>query len=225
MKHIILTRFNVPFSTWEHLLTDEWMEERFDIFDNICYPSVEGQTNKNFKWILICDPNTKSEWRKKIDSYELATPVYCDWPKRLKYILEVVGDAQYLITTRLDNDDALNKYTVEEIQKKFDFQKEHYINFPRVIITDGEYYSINIEPSNPFVTLIEERPFKTVWSVKHGNARYSKSIQQNDNIVAGLRIIHGRNASNRMGLRSRLLENCKEKKDFTVCGEFLNKLL
>lgn len=198
VKHLILTRFNVPFTQWAHLLSDEWMEHRFSLFENICYPSIVGQTNQDFQWVMLCDPKTKPEWKKRIDSYSRLTPIYCDWEDRFSHILSFAEGETNLITTRLDNDDALNKHTIERIKGHYRGQAHHFINFPNVIVTDGRRVEKLCESSNPWVTLIESRPFKTVWSLKHGCARYS-SITQDSTLVSGLRIIHGKNASNKLG--------------------------
>ena len=221
---IILTRYNIPFSTWKHLLNDEWMEHRFQIFDNICYPSMEGQTNKDFIWLLFCNPATKDKWKRKINGYRLITPVYCDWPDRAKYINRYAGDADILITTRLDNDDALNRFAINRIQTSLKDRVDCFLNFPNVLVTDGHYIAKYTEPSNPFISYVETPPFRNVWSVKHGEARYAENIIQDESLCAGLRIIHGKNASNSLGTRVFPLETSTAIKDFTINIDFLKNL-
>ncbi|WP_051227980.1 glycosyltransferase [Gillisia sp. JM1] len=58
-QHYILTRFNLRAEDWtttknnEKVLTEEWLEERFDLFENYCFSSVRNQTNQNFKWLVV----------------------------------------------------------------------------------------------------------------------------------------------------------------------------
>ena len=57
-KHILITRFNLP-KRWNsdkqgnEILDTVWLEERFDLFEIFCIPSIEGQTSKTLKYLLI----------------------------------------------------------------------------------------------------------------------------------------------------------------------------
>jgi len=54
MKHFLLTRFNLRNEEWittrdgGAVLTEEWLIQRFELFENYCLPSVMNQKNKNF---------------------------------------------------------------------------------------------------------------------------------------------------------------------------------
>ncbi|WP_216746139.1 glycosyltransferase [Paucihalobacter ruber] len=54
-KHYIITRFNLRKSDWNtgkkniSVLTDQWHDNRFELFANFCFPFVAAQTNKNFE--------------------------------------------------------------------------------------------------------------------------------------------------------------------------------
>ena len=71
-KHYLITRFNLRADNWEgttnneQLLTDEWMDNRMWLFENFCFPSVIGQTNQNFEWLLFFDSNTKEIYKNRI---------------------------------------------------------------------------------------------------------------------------------------------------------------
>ena len=71
-NHYLITRFNLRADYWdvtknnEQLLTDEWMDNRMWLFENFCFPSVVGQTNQNFEWLLYFDTNTKDVYKNRI---------------------------------------------------------------------------------------------------------------------------------------------------------------
>ena len=58
MKHYLLTRFNLTFKEWktskngELVLTDKWLKNRFELFENYCLPSVKNQTYQKTIQIL-----------------------------------------------------------------------------------------------------------------------------------------------------------------------------
>src|SRR6478735_10278904 len=59
--HFILTRFNVKNFYHCEEPTDEWLKGRLDLFRTYCLPSFEGQTNKNFRWLVFVDSESP-EW-------------------------------------------------------------------------------------------------------------------------------------------------------------------
>jgi hypothetical protein len=70
-NHFILTRFNVKVSFAEPGagLEPAWLLHRFELFDHFCYPSVRGQSNLNFKWLVLFDSNTPDSFKEKIAAY------------------------------------------------------------------------------------------------------------------------------------------------------------
>ena len=57
-KHYIITRFNLS-QRWDKdslgnkVLDDNWLKNRFQLFENYCFPSLKSQTNKNFEWWVL----------------------------------------------------------------------------------------------------------------------------------------------------------------------------
>jgi len=196
VKHLILTKFNIPMFKNKDGASEKWMKDRFKIFNAACYPSITNQINQNFQWLVFFDPKTKPRWRDKIKEYKRITPIFCDWKDRYKEISKKTEGYDHLITTRLDNDDALEERSIEAIQREFKSQKYQYLNFRKVLITNGKKIKLSNEPSNPFITLIETRPFKTVWYLQHGQIKRERATKQIENMYMGLRIIHQDNVSN-----------------------------
>ncbi len=56
VQHFLFTRFNLRNESWNStknanpVLTEEWLEKRFDLFERFCLPSVKAQINQNFRW-------------------------------------------------------------------------------------------------------------------------------------------------------------------------------
>lgn len=133
----ILTRFNLylwkKYKKGKKVRSREWLEHRFELFERYCLPSIKNQTCQSFEWIVLFDSTTPERLKEKIVEYQKEcqqlVPVYVE-PKdghRFAQIFreEVVrrfksskdhGFNGRVLTTYLDNDDALNVRFVEDIQ-------------------------------------------------------------------------------------------------------------
>ena len=213
--HFLITRFNLKNPGWdvtknnETLLDENWMDERLELFSNYCYPSVINQSNKNFKWLLFFDNSTSEKYRNKIDqilnNHPLIIPFYIDGMPNfqtaiLNYIAKNANDKDYLITSRIDNDDCIHKDFINEIQKQFNKQ-----DFLAIDNING--YTMQVEPCfilgkkehifNPFISLIE-RNFepKTVWYYVHNMWKKEPRLIHLSEKRLWLSIIHGKNKVN-----------------------------
>jgi len=166
-QHFLFTPFNA-LPSWLASFPDEtWHKHRFKLFDQFCYPSVIGQSNQNFKWIVVFSVNTLEVYKRKIEEYaeyENFIPIYIPEDKHpdevpheviSKYLL---NDKSYIITTRIETDDALCRDYVEMVQQYFDKQEFEFINFSNGYVWNMNTYEIYLDkqPSNPFISLIEE---------------------------------------------------------------------
>ena len=213
--HFLITRFNLKnpgcdvTKNNETLLDENWMDERLELFSNYCYPSVINQSNKNFKWLLFFDNSTSEKYRNKIDqilnNHPLIIPFYIDGMPNfqtaiLNYIVKNANDKDYLITSRIDNDDCIHKDFINEIQKQFNKQ-----DFLAIDNING--YTMQVEPTfilgkkehifNPFISLIE-RNFepKTVWHYVHNMWKKEPRLIHLSEKRLWLSIIHGKNKVN-----------------------------
>ncbi|MCF6280083.1 MAG: putative rhamnosyl transferase, partial [Flavobacteriaceae bacterium] len=194
----------------EKVLSNSWLKERFELFENFCFPSVINQTNLNFKWLVFFDINTPEEYKLKIEEYRLLSdnfqPFYIDGmdsflPSITQKINEITT-TEYVITSRLDNDDSLHKEYVATIQNTFDFQ-----DYLAVDVVDGYGMQTGFEQMrigkmrhlyNPYISLIEKREgCKSVWSKGHTYWKYEKNIIRIKNKRLWLTIIHEKNKSNK----------------------------
>lgn len=174
-----MTRFNIKISdSQDYRLDIKYLKYRFELFEKYCLPSIKGQTCQLFSWLLLLDEQTPAYFKEKINSYKKQfdniNPIYLPTCSNAKDIYATIcnryaAKTDYLITTRIDNDDVLHKNYVQEIQEYF---SSHHISEPTVIsfcMGIQYYHSKNIAlhinyPSNHFITLIEPT------SISHNSA-------------------------------------------------------
>lgn len=127
-SHLLLTRFNVKCNATGLGLDQAWLNHRFELFDQFCYPSVYSQSNQHFKWLVFFDTETPEFFKEKVNKFshwENFIPVYTDlifkddgnFPEELrKKITRYINpESEYLITTRIDNDDVICKQYIAMI--------------------------------------------------------------------------------------------------------------
>ncbi len=216
--HFLITRFNIKNAkphwqstkTGNQVLTDEWLTQRFEIFNSYCLPSILNQSNKSFKWLIYFDVETPHSYKNRVaalsQKHPFIEPVYVnDYQSFLKGISSNVLSnldlgSSHIITTRLDNDDALHFDAIEKIQSLFHKQEIAVYNFtkgyclqtqPFTMLTKYDY------PKGPFLSMIEkipsEKKVRTILTSKHGSLN---DIQQIEEERYWLQLIHDQNLSN-----------------------------
>lgn len=121
MKHFVITRFGLGISD------ESWYEYRISLFKSVTFNSLKSQTNKNFTWIILVDPlisesanaqlaQCKAEFPQiEIVTFAPLEDLVWDVVPR-KMILEYCSD-EWILTTRIDDDDAWRRDYVEKLQK------------------------------------------------------------------------------------------------------------
>ena len=132
LQHFILTRFNLRLwsqdKNGDPVRSREWLENRFELFEKYCLPSVANQSCKDFTWIILLDSRTVEEFKKRIeddrDRCPQIVPVYVEpaegqnFAKIFQSSVVERLNGERVITTYLDNDDALDVHFVEDLQKR-----------------------------------------------------------------------------------------------------------
>jgi len=214
-QHYILTRFNLRATHWtttknkEKVLTEEWLKERFDLFENYCFSSVKNQSNQNFKWLVFFDVNTPENYKLKVEeyrkSYDNFYPFFIDgMPNFLPEIIKnikLLDTEKFIITSRLDNDDCLHEDYINVVQSYFDSQNHLAIDLiDGYTLQIGEKIRFGFQKHlyNPFISLIEKKDdFKTVWfRSRHGSWKYEKKIIRIKDKRLWLGVIHAKNKVN-----------------------------
>ena len=157
-RHVILTRFNVKIEQAPPASPD-WLEHRFSLFERFCLPSVQAQTCTDFDWIVFCDPDIPPMFKERLHGYPRLRPIYFrnvfDQGMVQAAVSEMAPGYSHLITTRLDNDDAIGRTFVECVQSTFRGQEFEFLNFTNGYIwEDGRVWS-GRHASNAFISLVE----------------------------------------------------------------------
>lgn len=203
--HFILTRFNVRMPGWAVTPDDAWLRQRFDLFERYCLPSVKAQSNQDFKWLVFFDATTPECHRARVRQYvryENFVPVFVSEftsVQTTRAIQQQLPDVpQYLITSRLDNDDALAPNYVRLLQSQFCEQTSQFINFAYGYVWDGSRLYLRRLPCNAFIAMIERyEGFRTVWCTEHQRARQVGEVLEVKAPPSWLVVIHGNNVGNR----------------------------
>ena len=145
--HFILTRFNIRLWTRDkqnrETRTETWLSERFDLFEKFCLPSVRNQSCGDFQRIVLFDDKTPASYLQRIEHYKEVCRQFipCMVPaEEARYFVRIFqreikkrisdNSSKRLITTYLDNDDALRYDYVEKVQKIAETVKDHtFISF------------------------------------------------------------------------------------------------
>ncbi len=212
--HYLITRFNLRREGWNEardgslVLTEEWLRNRFVLFEKFCLTALQNQTNQNFTWLVYFDTNTPSEYKQKTSEYSLHfpnfKPVFINgMPEFLSSIQNEIkkNTLPFTITTRIDNDDCVSKNFINEIQQNFEEQDFLVLDFP-----DGFTLQINPEIKigkrkqlfNPFISIVEKNESaKSVWSREtHSSWKKEKNIKRINNKRIWMSIIHFENKKN-----------------------------
>lgn len=210
--HVIQTRFNLATPGRESAIRNrsDWLEERFEMFERLCLPSIAAQTCKNFTWIIYFDKDTPQAQKDRVEQLRKIVPFIPYYTGLFaaegwnRSIGEVIPErTPFLLTTRLDNDDALACDYIERVQKA---AKQHMqdapvcLNFSHGYIrTDTALYEM-VHPSNAFFTRLcsWEEDMRTAMSIQHMTIEDHGAVAQLEAPGAWLQVVHGGNVSNKV---------------------------
>jgi hypothetical protein len=204
--HVLLTRFSAVMAPEAEPAGEEWLRYRLAFFDQVTYASVVSQTTRDFQWLVLFDDRCSAEFRADIEylAEDVFTPVWTHETFRRDSFAEPVAavtHAPYLITTRIDSDDAMAVDFMETVQAQFAHQERLFVNLTRGIQVDrsGAVY-LSDQLSNPFISLVERRePGRlpdTVYVAKHARARAKGPIREVRAPAMWMQVVHDLNVSN-----------------------------
>lgn len=211
VTHVILTRFNLATPGRESSIRNQpgWLEDRFDLFERYCMPSVAGQTEQQFTWLVFFDDETPAAFRQRIERCQEVFPFKAiftglfqadGW---IRGVRKTVGERPgWLLTTRLDNDDALAVDYCERLRAAATARPERRaFNFTNGFVLSGGRVYAHQHPSNAFASYLEafDAEARTICAtVQHMDLRGFVDVVQIDGPGAWLQVIHQRNVSNKV---------------------------
>ena len=244
MNHFILTRFNLKLwwkedKNHQSIQTKEWLEERFRLFETYTWPSIKAQTCQDFKWICLFDKDTPEIYKERIQRYhqewDSFLPYYCGeketklFQSYFRHLVYKNADKSQneLLTTYLDNDDALHKDFIKDIQTRAKNLKFNTIISFQYGIQYYEEMNIAVRipyKNNHFLTYYERltEQIKTVWGFWHFSIfkypHIAIELINNKNNPNWIETIHQGNIDNdvKMTLHHHLITNQSVLSEFGI---------
>ncbi|MBL0128699.1 MAG: hypothetical protein IPP83_14850 [Flavobacteriales bacterium] len=235
---IINTRFNMyrPVALERHdrfgrpTDTPEWLERRFQLFEDYCLPSMKAQTDQDFSWIVFFSDRTPEKWKARIEAIQRDfppfIPVYTkdgeEQPTCLRSELKRMlhPTATHVITSRIDNDDAYHRDMVARIRKELAGQDDAYIVFLNGLQVDVDRGVIArlCKPGNSFLARIGRLGSgdpPTVMDVLHHDVERTGRSRNIDTDPMWLQVIHSDNVVNDLS-SGRVLFSANLQRDFGI---------
>jgi hypothetical protein len=178
------------------------MTDRFELFETYTVPSIRRQvtTPNGFKWLVLADYQTLPEYKARLDSNDAFTTLYMTkgWLLKLRKYVAANARERWVMTTRLDNDDALEPRALHDLQVAAT-QRRQFLNLRKGSELDLTFNPPAIEPKtemyNHFISYIEtSRSSRTVYSWPHGKKLQREApVVQLEGRPYWMRVIHDRN--------------------------------
>ena len=236
-EHYVLTVFNVDrgFDQANERNNLDYLEQRFEIFESITIPSIVGQTKQSFFWYVFFDSQTPDKFKQRAQEVLTLTnclPVYVKNQSEIISFLKakISPETECLITTNLDNDDALNKTFIQILQSNLRDEESYFLNFTLGYMLRHEGLFMREFLSSPFHTLVEvvKAELLTCLSIPHYSIlSQGISVYQIAASPAWLQMIHDTNIANRWDTNAVLVSDLSKLNDFSIdiSSPFLQKTL
>ena len=213
MQHFLCTKFALLFlgnsslekyKTWLDERPNNWLEERFELFEKYTLPSIQAQTEKNFRWLLMCNrnhPQMNNAAIKRLASYAPDAEVFwldmvinsANYQECANALRPLVDD-EWVITTRLDSDDFVSRHFIQRIREGAS-EKEGSLGFKLGYMLEGDVLYPRRYLKGPFTSWVERvEDLKTVWHRPHLHFRKSKDVGQEK--YNWIQVVHGGNLLN-----------------------------
>lgn len=201
--------------------TVEWLEHRFGLFERYCLPSMAGQTCGDFEWIVLFDSSTPERFKDRVEGFRKdcpqLVPVFVK-PENGRYFAQIFRDevvkrlslreqgrAGRVLTTYLDNDDALDPGFVEDVQRRSESLPDGtFISYTHgyQYYTDYNYMLRIRYPNNHFISVVESGDTAALRTVYGYGSHYyldklkGVRIERVKDLPLWCEVIHGKNMSN-----------------------------
>lgn len=200
--HFLLTRFAV-YGPGGEIPDDMWLKDRFKLFEDYCLPSVRNQTCQVFRWGLLVSPEFPAWARERLLGLGFKSKdliVSHDWRSATASAAWIHAHSanNSILTTRLDNDDALASNFMERLHTKVSFNKHCAYNFSHGLQLTAKGVLLTSHQSNPFLSLAERRAaqIRSVLDCDHDEAKHHWNVVQIKGVPGWLQVIHDDNVSN-----------------------------
>lgn len=111
-------------------LDEDYLKRRFELFEKYTVSSFAGQTDPDFRWIVLFHKDTPKQFIERINDYKDRLPQFEPWyldddgSERFADVLTDEFNKDYgdtgVASVRVDNDDVVHSEFVETIRKSLD---------------------------------------------------------------------------------------------------------
>ncbi len=209
MDHVILTRFNLPSKGPESIIRAQqgWLRSRVSLFETYCLPSMLAQTRASYRWLIYFDPQSPDWLRSWIEGHVASghfVPAFREEVSDEDLAGDIGGlfDApgEELITTNLDNDDALAHDFVERLQSQPIPPSTTVYYFSTGLIKSAVGLYRRRDRHNAFPSVREpwsDRP-RTCWADWHNRLSRHMAVVEIGGHPRWLQVVHDSNVTNRI---------------------------
>ena len=219
VRQVLLTPFNHRLSrSYPAALDEDWLRFRWDLFEKVTLPSIAGQTNADFDWLI--------RFHRASPAWLLERAAALDLPCRVRPLVgEVDGTVatdledlratslEALLVTRVDSDDALHRRAMATIRasyepgpasaEAFTFQVGYRLDLATARLGLLFHYS------PPFCTFVQRPP--SINPLDAGGDHWTLPRRHRLRPIADgdpmfVQTIHGRNLRNELGQRVALVD-------------------
>lgn len=195
---------------------EKWNRERVVLFEKYCLNSIMNQTCHDFVWVLAFSRKTPPEIYEPYMELPNVRIIFDTHP--FTYMQTLCGNelkiGEWVITTRLDNDDSVHPSFVQDIQDRF---SEEY----KLIDFKGCQYDVDAKkfhaagreyPNSPFISIVEkvgefdDFKLRTCYYKSHTHFHTTIKSEMHDDIRY-CQIIHGNNIVNKIVGKEIEIEN------------------
>lgn len=196
--HVVLTRFNVRLGESARVPDEAWMRERAARFEALTVPSIQSQTAPPDAWLVFCDAESPRWLMKRLRGLDGVTVVPVSGPfgaEVARHAVETRAGSGTTITTRLDSDDVIAAGYLAAVREAA-AKGEGFVNFTHGLQLAGRRLYRRSDPSNAFISLVEQPPLRTVFIAEHHRLAAEGPVRQVHCAPQWLQIVHGGNIAN-----------------------------
>jgi hypothetical protein len=208
VDHVLLTRFNLPSQGVERMVRaqESWLENRAKLFEKYCLSSVKAQTAENIHWIIYFDPESPAWLLERIEEWSadnVFVPIFRATVSNSELCADlhqvVSRPGKWLITTNLDNDDALAVDFAHRLQHSAAQPHRTALYLTEGLIGCDDRLFRRTDRRNAFCSVVEswENPV-TCWADWHNLLGKRMPVVEIGGQPAWLQVVHGGNVSNRV---------------------------
>lgn len=159
------------------VLSPEWIEERFKLFEQFTLPSLLNQSFQDFRIFVLCGERNRHitenlPWHLRVEVYHVEGEDRLSFPKRMRPASKVAGydsiNTEHLAVTRIDSDDIFHKDLMAEVRDSvFLDLKRSALVIKNYIIWDilHDYIIYYDRPqATPYFTHVFPRSIYGVWN-------------------------------------------------------------